>query len=90
MLDNLSDKHHTVKLGKATLIGRGKPHKLRVSYAQRTLSAVKKLILWRHGGTPVDTDDGDMYVPVLLAFLGQIERERGYAPGREPKSSCLA
>jgi len=22
-----------------------------------------------------------MYVPVLLAFLGQIERERGYAPG---------
>jgi hypothetical protein len=81
MLDNLSNKGRTVKIGKAILIERGKPHKLRVSYAQRTFSAVKKLILWRHGGAPVDTDDGDMYVPVLLPFLGQIERERGYAPG---------
>src|SRR3954451_10446247 len=69
-------------LGKVKLFEPGKKRKpYEVPYYQRLRGAVCTFIFGRYDGCPVWTDDGEMYVPVLLPLYVQEQREKGHEAG---------
>lgn len=63
-------------------------HKNKLSYAERMWEAVRKFLIWQFNG-PVDTDDGEFILDVVMPLLVQIDREQEKPDGwivREAKA----